>query len=107
MTPQQVREEWAKGKVPGDSIADMAAKAENSKPASKARETLSWDEIRRPLQSEVDAAMHSVMRNFKGGALGQAPGEVEKTINRLLVITAVPGRGVIMSLDIIAGALRR
>jgi hypothetical protein len=45
-TATQVREEWANGKITADNIADMAAKAENSKPSSGARETMSWDEIR-------------------------------------------------------------
>jgi hypothetical protein len=61
---------------------------------------MSWDEIRRSLQSEVDTACQAIARNYKGIALGQTPTEVEKMINRLLEITAQPGSGITMSLDV-------
>jgi hypothetical protein len=98
-TASQIREEWANGRITADNIADMAAKAENSKPSSGARETMSWDEIRRTMQSEIDAACQAIAKNYSGIALGRSPADIDRMLNRLLELTARAGSGVTMSLD--------
>jgi hypothetical protein len=100
MTADEARKAWAAGRVPGDNIADMAAKAENSKPAASARETVSWNEFGRAFMSEADACVNMMLNNFKSIAMGQSPTELEKTLARLLAITSGKKPGIVMSLDV-------
>jgi hypothetical protein len=51
---------------------------------------MSWDEIRRAMQSEIDSACQALA----------SPADIDRMLNRLLEITARVGSGVTMSLDV-------
>jgi hypothetical protein len=61
---------------------------------------MSWDEVRRTMQSEIDSACQAIARNYAGIALGRSPADIDRMLNRLLEITARLGSGVTMSLNV-------
>ena len=102
---EQYRDEWVERRISCDNVADMAAKAENSKAAKSARETCSNDDTHHKLISEADNCASAMIKNFQSVAMGQSPAELDKTIAKLLDITSKAERGIIMSLDITGWSL--
>lgn len=102
MSMREFKLKFAAGEAIFDNIADITTKAENTKNADTARETLSLNEPMHKIMSELDASCSGISRVHKGIAMGASRFTMDAAYRRFLICSADPQSVVFESMDITA-----